>query len=158
MMKHVNFHFYRFCFAKIMDLFLSTAIFIKKLSFDFFIPLLFKYCATSIYLLKMPVFCRILKYVYSKYKQNTGRCTNTENPTLSYTFLRLDIHLKSAPNQTFLHFPTLLSPCMLNTLPSVALSLYRKIHRRLCCAPTQSTNCSPLYRKKIPYAHTTPSW
>lgn len=62
-MKHVNFHFYRFCFAKIMDLFLSTAIFIKKLSFDFFIPLLFKYCATSIYLLKMPISSLVLKYV-----------------------------------------------------------------------------------------------
>jgi hypothetical protein len=28
-------------------------------------------------------------------------------PTLSYTFLRFDMHLKPAPHLTFLHFPTL---------------------------------------------------
>jgi len=34
-MKRVDFHSSCFCFTKIMDLFLSTAIFLKKLSFDF---------------------------------------------------------------------------------------------------------------------------
>jgi hypothetical protein len=53
------------------------------------------------------------------------KLSNTENPTLSYTFLCLGMHLKPAPNLTFLHFPTLptlLSPCTLHPLPSVALS------------------------------------
>jgi len=52
------------------------------------------------------------------------------NPTLSYTFLRFGIHLKSARGETFLHFPTLPTLPMLCIVPVFVCIFCKRIPRQ----------------------------